>query len=175
MRILWHNTYCLPYITSEDHIVKIVTYLYSKIIDTNPDIICLCEVFTQDTKDKLLKYLLQYTDTYINLKFYEKDNWIITSSGLMLLCKSNIKLNHLKFFPFETCRMSDCLSSKGYLILTFDQLQIIFTHMQNFDEGFFVKSFDICYTQLKSILKLTNETSLIIGDFNLEIDISLFY
>lgn len=171
MRILWHNTFCLPYITSEDHIIKIVTYLYSKIINTNPDIICLCEVFTQDTKDKLLKYLLHYTDTYINVKFYEENNWIITSSGLMLLCKPNIVFKSIQFYPFKTCRMSDCLSSKGYLLLNFDQLQIIFTHMQNYDEGFFVKSFDVCYAQLKSILRSTNEKSLIIGDFNLEIDI----
>lgn len=172
MRLLWYNTYCLPYITTDSHIKKIARYLYTHIVNTEPDIIGLCELFDEDTKKKFLEYFAAYTDEYVYGIYDSGSWWGKQSSGLICLYKKTItNIQHTEFKSFSCCWLQDCLVNKGYVSIDIDDIKLIFSHFQDPDAGLLSSAEDINKSQVQTILNNIDCESVIIGDFNIEADV----
>lgn len=172
MRVLWYNTYCLPYITTNSHINKIATYLYKHVVNTDPDIIGLCEVFHENTKKKFLEYFTAYTVDYVYGVYDSGSWWGKQSSGLICLYKKTItNIQDIEFKSFSCCWLQDCLANKGYISIDIDDIKLIFSHFQDPDAGLLSSVEDINKSQIQTIVNSIDCSSILIGDFNIEADV----
>ncbi len=156
LKFLTYNIQRLPYFFRDK--INI-----SKIIN-NYDIICLQEDFLPKINKDDLK---DYNICHIGSNCFYK----LIDSGLTIY--SRIPLQFIEFVPFNNLKSVDILSDKGFLVVKYNDLFIINTHLQapytykDLEDNIAIKQIN----QIFDYLKINNISKfIIIGDFNTELD-----
>lgn len=162
--ITWNIAYLPRFIRFRKKMPTITGLLWS-ILEKDPDIICLQEVFTKRIRRKLHEGL---ADKYTIYKSAQK---ILLNGGLMVASKYRVKDINYRLFS-NNCG-EDALCDKGFLhIMMENGLSVINTHL-NADPkfGLFMDPKKVRRCQLRTILRYINklEGSIILcGDLNIK-------
>lgn len=141
--------------------------IIQKIIDVDPDILCLQEVFDTDFCNKLIEGLKhEYATFYTHMG---KVSFIGSNSGLFVASK--VPIEDFKFTEFQAKTNKSKWQKKGFAsFLVYSnnkpKLQIIATHLQHGEDGAKARQ-----NQLNEILssKLNQDIPiLLVGDLNIE-------
>jgi exonuclease III len=155
LRFLTYNIQRLPYFFREKINISELLKKY--------DIICFQEDFCPEININELDFNIIHIGTDSHLK--------LVDSGLSIY--SRIPLKFINFITFSNLGSVDKLSDKGFLVVKYNDLYIINTHLQasyNLDDD----GSNIAKKQFKTIIKYLNKNKIkkfiIMGDFNLELN-----
>ncbi len=143
--------------------------LSEAIVDLDPDVVCLQEVFDEDIRDALVHYLSM---TYGHIVQKGDMPWDVRQdSGLFLASK--LPVNSQRFVAYEPGVGADALASKGILCVTIEYgdsaLYFLNTHLQA-DYNSIGEHGDIRLSQLKKLLSVSHfhvYPTVVTGDFNI--------
>ena len=179
MRIIWHNTWSYPFITSTNHINNTIIHIINVVKKVNPDVIILGELFDLQLRN-IYKYIL--LDSLPQYKFIDIGNdrsWFgQQSGGLFAIYRTNgIKLVDARYHILSNGRLQDRLAAKGVLGMQFlndnnEYLWICACHLQDADAGFknfCINNTRLQYTETLNIVKnwCNCENFILTGDFNI--------
>jgi endonuclease/exonuclease/phosphatase family metal-dependent hydrolase len=131
VKILAWNVFMLPAWLFQAKQMERAGLIAKTILQENPDIIILQEVFIEDARTKIGK-LLEKEYPYQNGE-PEGGAFFRFNSGVFVLSK--IPFHHITFTRFKDCSGFDCLSGKGAYLLEFERggspFQVVGTHTQS--------------------------------------------
>lgn len=188
MRILWYNTWCLPWVTSTTHVERVAEYVASACREHQVDLVGLAEVFGQGTRDVLLAALqkLMPVDFDVVSSSAGESWWGRQSSGLVVIAcrwkgarRDAVHVDRIRFEAFEHSHLWDSLAAKGFFLVPVtlesgSKLTVVFTHLQNSEVGFSVaKGRATVLRQMRQMLHDTARMAtaskyVVVGDLNIE-------
>jgi endonuclease/exonuclease/phosphatase family metal-dependent hydrolase len=131
VKILAWNVFMLPAWLFRSKQMERAGLIAKTILQENPDIIILQEVFIEDARTKIGK-LLEKEYPYQNGE-PEGGAFFRFNCGVFILSK--IPFHHVAFTRFKDCSGFDCLSGKGAYLLEFEHggslFQVMGTHTQS--------------------------------------------
>lgn len=183
MKVLWYNVWTFPFMTSNDHINKVVEYILQIVETHNPDVILLGELFDKITRTNCEYQLLKGLPNWTIVREGEIVNWIGQQTGGIFAMYRNIDLSliNARYHILSGGVLQDCLAAKGVLGLRFidtngNKIWICGTHLQDPDAGLPGLCTWSTKNQFSEVLKVIGtdnhgwtqgEKYVILGDFNL--------
>lgn len=178
MKVLWYNTWSYPFVTSNNHINKVVSYVLKAAELYRPDVIILGELFDERTRDAYKARLHQGLPTWRLLNYGQDTAWLgQQSGGLFAMYRPNgIQLIDARYHILSHAGMQDRLSAKGVLGLKFtndkEPLWICASHLQDPDAGLPRLCEPNTRRQFAELLDTVEawcaeEQGVVIGDFNI--------
>jgi phospholipase C len=166
LKVASWNVFLRPAILNDNQLER-VQPIAEKIIELDPDVIVLQEVFHKKARKKLIASLESH---YPYFTTRGKRSWLGVSSGLLIMSKYPI--THEQFKYFKKAKKADAIAKKGFVTvkLRFKKrnVRILGTHLQ---AGSGKKIKTVRKSQLKQIASNIQSDSsnwILAGDFNVE-------
>lgn len=182
MKILWYNVWSYPFLTSNNHINRVVNYIFKSVREHNLDVITLGELFDGATRNAIKKQLCKGLPEWKVVPRGEEISWLGQQSGglLAMYRESGFSLVKAHYHILSSGAMQDRFAAKGVMGLRFmnhsgTALWLCLTHLQDPDAGFsrlcmwktqkqFAEVLDI--VGVNGIGWTTGEDVIVFGDFN---------
>tara|TARA_Y100000748_G_scaffold288058_1_gene272649 strand:+ start:2776 stop:3648 length:873 start_codon:yes stop_codon:yes gene_type:complete len=183
MKILWYNVWTYPFLTSNNHVNRVVDYVLRAVEDHQIDVVVLGELFDRSIREVFKQQLRRGLHGWKVVPRGEETDWPGQQPGglLAMYRESGFSLIDSRYHILSDGVMQDSLAAKGVMGLRFTNdhgtpLWVCATHLQDPDAGFPGLCKGNTQRQFSEVLAVTgmngpgwakHEDAVIFGDFNL--------
>ena len=183
MKILWYNVWTYPFLTSNNHVNRVVDYVLKAVNDHQLDVVVLGELFDRPIREVFKQQLGRGLPGWKVAPRGEETGWPGQQPGglLAMYRESGFSLVDSRYHILSGGVMQDSLAAKGVMGLRFTDdrgtpLWVCAVHLQDPDAGFPGLCKRTTQRQFSEVLAVTgmngsgwanNEEAVIFGDFNL--------
>ena len=183
MRILWYNVWTYPFLTSNNHVNRVIDYVLDAVNNHQLDVIVLGELFDRATREVFKQQLRRGLPEWKVAPRGEETSWLGQQPGglLAIYRESGFSLVDSRYHILSGGVMQDSLAAKGVMGLRFTNdsgtpLWVCAAHLQDPDAGCPGLCNESTRRQFSEMLAVTgmngsgwinDEEAVIVGDFNL--------